>query len=189
MNKVNKEMFGWIKWINEHLFEILVVVSIIIIGIIALFRIKKKGSWSKDYYYPGPISGTPNNGGTHNTTTRKDSIGETRTREYLEKYFRKPFPKARPDFMVNTVTGSRYNLELDCYNPELQLAVEFHGIQHYQYTPFFHKSKEAFYNQKYRDEIKRIRCRELGIRLIEVPYTELPKLEQYLQNQIKLLGM
>jgi len=173
------------RWINDHLLEILVVLSIIVIIILAFFRIKKKGTWSEDYYYDPLIS----KGSSHiYREPKKDSVGETRTRKFLEDYFEKSFPKARPDFMVNTVTGSRYNLELDCYNHELQLAVEFQGIQHYRYTPFFHRNKEAFYNQKYRDEMKRIRCKELGIKLIEVPYTELNNLEIFLEKKLKYMG-
>jgi hypothetical protein len=106
----------------------------------------------------------------------------------LESYFKKPFPKSRPDFMVNQVTGSKYNLELDCYNSELQLAAEYNGAQHYKFIPFFHKNKEAFYNQKYRDELKRIRCKELGITLIEIPYTEERQLEQYLTHELNRQG-
>lgn len=172
------------KWINDHLFEILVIISIIIIIVIALFRIKKKGTWSNDYYYE-----VPKNKLTRITKpSKRDSIGEVRTRNYLEKYFKRPFTKTRPDFLINHVTGSRYNLEFDCYNAELKLAVEYNGIQHYKYIPFFHKNKEAYYNQKYRDEIKRIRCKDLGIKLIEIPYTELNNLENFIYKQLKYLG-
>ena len=176
-------MFDWIK---EHLFEIFVVGSILIILILALFRISKKGSWSDSYYYD-PLQNVVS--GTKEIKESKESKGESRCRQFLEKYFNKPFSKSRPDFMVNNVTGAKYNLELDCYNSELKLAVEYNGEQHYNYIPFFHKNKEAFYNQKYRDEIKRIRCRDLGITLIEVPYTELNRIEDYLLKQLKLVGL
>ena len=173
-------MIGWIK---ELLFELMVVFSIFIILILALFRIRKQGTWSDYYYYPlddhtkQQLPKEP----------RKDSAGETRARKYLEQVFNKPFPKSRPDFLLNQVTGAKYNLELDCFNPELRLAVEYNGAQHYNYIPFFHKNKEAFYNQKYRDELKRIRCKELGIVLIEIPYTE-KNIEDYLDSQLRLLG-
>jgi len=99
--------------------------------------------------------------------------------------FQRPFRKQRPTFLNNPVTGGTYNLELDCYNEELQLAVEFNGRQHYEYVPFFHKNKEAFLNQKYRDEMKRRKCYERGILLIEVPYTEEKKLETYLLQRLR----
>lgn len=104
----------------------------------------------------------------------KVSSGEAECRKVLEEYFNKPFIKCRPDFMKNNVTSTEYeshNLELDCYNDELKIACEYNGRQHYDFIPFFHKSRDSFYNQKYRDELKRIMCINNGILLIEVPYT------------------
>lgn len=178
-------MIGWFSWMWKHKFETLVIASVVCILILACFRLGSTGTWSKDYYYLPPAAaktavGTPG--------VRKDSQGEIRCRQFLEKYFQRSFPKRRPEFMVNPVTGSHFNLELDCFNETLRLAVEYNGEQHYQYIPFFHKNREAFYNQKYRDELKRMRCRELGITLIEVPYTEKKRLEQYLEEQLKQHG-
>ena len=65
--------------------------------------------------------------------------------------------------MNNEVTGGSYNLEIDCYNHELRLGVEYDGAQHYKYNPYFHKNKEAFYNQKYRDKLKEYMCKENNI--------------------------
>jgi hypothetical protein len=101
---------------------------------------------------------------------RPDSRLEAATRAILEKTFSRPFPKVRPAFLQNAVTGG-HHLELDCYNAELKLGVEVNGRQHYEYVPFFHRNKEAFYNQKYRDELKRRLCRDAGVRLVEIPYT------------------
>lgn len=176
-----------VKWIKKNLFEILLILSIIFIVVYAIYRIGETGTWSTDFFYlPTPSPKT-----TKSSTTKepkKDSNGEIRARAFLERYFNKSFPKSRPNFMVNQVTGSKYNLELDCYNESLRLAVEYNGAQHYNYIPFFHKNKEAFYNQKYRDELKRIKCKELGITLIEIPYTEEKRLEQYLKQQLKIVG-
>lgn len=97
------------------------------------------------------------------------SKGEIECRRVLEKLFRKPFPNSRPDFMNNSVTGQ--NLEIDCFNKELRIGVEYSGQQHYKFTPFFHRNHEAFRNQQYRDEMKRRLCKDNGVYLIEVPYT------------------
>jgi hypothetical protein len=79
------------------------------------------------------------------------------------------------------------NLELDCYNEELKIAVEYNGIQHYKYIPFFHKNKEAFQNQKYRDYMKREICEKNGIKLIEVPNTvKIENIESYLREKLKM---
>lgn len=177
-----KKLWNGVTWIRSNTFEFLVILSILIIVILAVFRFNSTGSWSDSYYYLPPSNTS------QSSAPRKDSSGEIRARQFLENYFRKPFPKSRPSFMVNHVTGSQHNLELDCFNETLRLAVEYNGAQHYKYIPFFHKNKEAFYNQKYRDELKRIRCRELGITLIEVPYTEEKRLEEYLREQLKIHG-
>lgn len=177
-----KKIISLYSWIKSHYFEFLVILSILIIILLSLFRFKSTGTWSDSYFY------LPE---TNEQESKRDmtSKGEAQCREFLENYFRKSFPKARPDFMVNPVTGSKYNLELDCYNSELNLAVEYNGEQHYKYIPFFHKNKEAFYNQKYRDELKRLRCKELGIKLIEVPYTEKNRIKDFLLTQLKTLGL
>jgi hypothetical protein len=107
----------------------------------------------------------------------------------LQELFRKPFPNERPDFLRNTVTGGLYNLELDCYNESLKLAVEYSGIQHYKYVPYFHKNKEAFLNQKYRDEMKRRLCKDADVVLIEVPYTvKTPDIRVFLIGKLRENG-
>lgn len=110
-----------------------------------------------------------------------DSRGEKLVRACLETKFHRPFAKARP--ILNPVT--KQYLELDCYNADLGLAAEYQGKQHYKYTPFFHKNKEAFRNQQYRDELKRIACRQHGIHLIEIPYwIPFTKIESYLNARL-----
>ena len=121
---------------------------------------------------------------------QRDSTGEITCRRYLETRFNLPFTKARPDFLRNQVTsGSRgdYNLELDCFNPEMKLAVEYNGVQHYKFVPYFHRTKETFYNQKYRDEIKKYKCKENGIDLIEVPY-DVKNIENFIEDELQKLG-
>lgn len=173
------------KWEDEGL-VILVVASIIFLCIYALFRIGHTGTYLKYEYNPLWMDIRP-----VQTTKRqpsRDSAGEIICREYLQNRFGKPFSKIRPDFLKNNVTGG-YNLELDCYNPELGIAVEYNGVQHYKYTPYFHRNKEAFLNQKYRDEMKRERCRLNNIHLIEVPYTvKKESIEGFLDSELVKLG-
>lgn len=111
----------------------------------------------------------------YNFDERNDSKGEIQCRRILESIFQRPFPKCRPNFLNNTVTGGKNNLELDCYNNYLGIALEYNGKQHYEYTPFMHKNKQDFYNQKYRDEMKARICEQYGIDLITVPYRVKPK--------------
>ena len=168
----------WEKWG----FEIILGVCLAFILIYSLIRSGKKGSWSNTYKYlpqeRGNKRGPP-----------KESKGELECRRILVKLFGKPFPKVRPDFLRNPVTGGDHNLELDCYNAVLNLAVEYNGVQHYKYVPYFHKNKDAFQNQKYRDLLKAQMCKDYGINLIEVPYTvKVEEIEAYLSKNLKSLG-
>ncbi len=57
-------------------------------------------------------------------------------------------------------------MTLDIFLPELQLAVEYQGNQHYKMHFLFGSPSD----QQQRDAEKRQQCRKLGISLIEVPY-------------------
>lgn len=112
---------------------------------------------------------------------------EEKCRVIIQRIYGRRFPSVRPDFLKSPMT--KQNLELDCYNADLKIALEYNGRQHYTYTPHFHKTKKNFYSQVHRDDWKRKRCRELGIRLIEVPYWILPiDLENYITNELKKKG-
>lgn len=103
---------------------------------------------------------------------RKVSIGEAACRRALENMFGLPFPCDRPDWLRNPETG--HNLELDCYNSTLELAVEYNGRQHYEEVGAFHKSKFDYLEQLRRDVFKLWVCERRGIWLIIVPYTVSP---------------
>lgn len=119
-------------------------------------------------------------------SNKQESIGERICRDYLEKKFNTKFKNERPDFLRNPITNN--NLELDCYSKKLRLALEYNGKQHYEYVEKFHKTKTDFYNQKYRDDIKKRLCYENGIDLIEVPYN-IPhhQIPEYINEALKLL--
>jgi len=175
---------------KEYDFEIVLCFLLLFFLIGALYQklTGHKGTWSNTYYLYD-IDRKENN--VIDTTIKNrgrggDSKGETECRRVLEKVFGRPFNKIRPNFLNNPVTDSGHNLELDCYNQDLRLGVEYHGKQHYEYVPYFHKNKEAFYNQKYRDELKKRMCKDNGIVLIEVPYTVKENdIEDFLTKQIR----
>ena len=106
-------------------------------------------------------------------------------REALERRFRKPFPKARPAWLLNPETGRR--LELDAFCAELNLAVEFQGCQHRAWPNPFHRFRSQFDAQQRRDAWKAARCAERGIRLLAVP-DSVPRemMEDYLAQQLPI---
>ncbi len=150
-------------------FELLLFASITFIILFAMYKFftSDKGTWSDKKYYDMIPYGRSN---TNKGRSAKLSKGEAECKRVLEKIFKKPFNNIRPDFLSNPVTGGK-NLELDCYNEELKLAVEYNGRQHYEYSPYFHKNKDQLETQKYRDMMKRNLCKENNVTLIEVPYT------------------
>ena len=99
---------------------------------------------------------------------RKCSKGERICREVIEEIYSKPFPNCRPGFLKNPET--KRNLELDCYNDELKIAVEYNGIQHYKWPNFTNHSQEEFVKQIRRDKFKVETCDLNGVYLITVPY-------------------
>lgn len=165
---------------RSHAFEIIVAACILLILILGVYHLLtgRRGTWSKDKWTALGIdihSHRPyaplNNNNNNNITNKRISKGEMECRRTLVSIFGVPFESARPDFLRNNVTGGVHNLELDCYNEKMRLAVEYNGVQHYKYIPYFHKNKESFLNQKYRDDMKKRICREHGVILIDVPYT------------------
>jgi hypothetical protein len=208
MSIVNKIKSIW----NKNGFEVILIGCLIIIAILAITKIGKKGTWSNSFIYDpysknkskgilqyiDNLPGHSLNSYKHNKhyhqqdfsqtfkKPQRDSSGEIECRRVLQKHFKRRFDKCRPDFLNNPVTGGHFNMELDCYDRELKIAVEYNGAQHYKYLPFFHKNKEAFYNQKYRDELKTRMCRDNGIILIEVPYTvKIQDIEMYIINELR----
>ena len=119
---------------NEYGFEIILFICILFICTYALYlKINKnnKGTWSKNYTYVRDFRDFKHNDNIHTRNSPpKDSKGEIECRKVLEEIFNRPFKKHRPNFLNNPVTGGMFNLELDCYNDDIGLALEYNGIQH-----------------------------------------------------------
>jgi len=179
----------FINFCKNYGFEIILAIIVSIIIIYSLYRTFKgeKGNWSKNYYtYSLNDINSYKLKSSNKKGAPKESKGETECKRVLEKIFNKPFNKSRPNFLNNPVTGGNHNLELDCYNEEIGLALEYDGEAHAKYIPYFHKNKEAFYNQKYRDYMKDMMCKENGIVLIRVPHTvKLNNIEEFIMNKLQ----
>mgnify|MGYP001180396986 FL=1 len=71
------------------------------------------------------------------------------------------------------LTGPAHlNLYVDIFFPKLNLAVEYHGEQHFKYPNFFHKSKRDYLDAKHRDRIKRGLLKTYGVNFIEWRFDE-----------------
>jgi hypothetical protein len=58
------------------------------------------------------------------------------------------------------------------YCEELKLAIEYNGIQHYEFTKFFHKDETNFQKRLADDKLKTQLCIKNEIDLIIVPYNK-----------------
>ena len=96
------------------------------------------------------------------------SKGERLCKQAIEEIYGKPFFCIRPNFLKNPETGR--NLELDIYNDELKIAIEYSGKSHYVFPNSFHKTHQDFINQVRRDKFKVEQCDANGVYLITVPY-------------------
>lgn len=100
---------------------------------------------------------------------RMISRGERICCEVMEEIYGVKFKTVRPNWLKNPETNR--NLELDCYNDELRIAVEYNGIQHYKWPNFTQQSQEQFMSQVKRDQLKSKLCELNNVYLITVPYT------------------
>jgi hypothetical protein len=130
-----------------------------------------------------PEPDVPGNAGRPGFTSK----GEAICRDFLERFFKRSFPRVRPAFLVNPETGRR--MELDGYNEELGIAVEYNGIQHYKWPAWPAMSLENFKKQVYRDQIKIELCDFNNVFLIVVPYN-VPKqqIPMFIREKLKLLN-
>jgi len=70
-----------------------------------------------------------------------------------------------------------YALYLDIYFPHYALAVEAHGLQHFKYPNFFHKTYEEYEHQRKNDRTKRSILKDHGIKYIAIRDTPKPTLQ------------
>jgi hypothetical protein len=157
---------------NENGLEWLAIISVGIILILFIYNLftRKRGTFSQykgvDVFNFGTMPKDPFL--NYRQHTHRDSKLELLTKYHLESIFNLPFYKIRPNFLRNEMTGR--NLEIDLFNKDLGLAVEIQGIQHYKFNQRFHLSEAQFFEQQKRDEMKALKCRNYGIKLIEIPY-------------------
>jgi hypothetical protein len=160
----------WNKYGWTIIFVVSILVLIIIISFKKMFNIKSSSDISGQSFWSQIFS--TRIGQTSSAPRRRPKIskGEDECKKFAEFFFKKPFIKIRPHFLKNPITGAQ--LELDLYNEELKLAIEYNGSQHYIYNEMMHQgSRDKFQNQQYRDYLKKTMCAENDIDLIIVPFT------------------
>jgi hypothetical protein len=93
-------------------------------------------------------------------------VGDANVNEtLLANLTKKIFPDAIRQYSPSWL--GRY--VLDIYVPSLRLAIEYHGLQHYQPIDFF-GGEEKFKKQQERDNLVRNKCKEFNVTLLEWHY-------------------
>ena len=115
---------------------------------------------------------------------------ERACRAILEKLLGIPFPKS-PLGRLPWLKNSRgKSMELDGYCAQVGLAFEYHGRQHYEFLPHFHRNESALRQRIEDDQTKLELCELNGVRLITVPYwIEIESMETYLRGRLDQLGI
>ncbi len=87
---------------------------------------------------------------------------EAECRKHIEELTGYTFPPAQPAFLEG--------LKYDGYCPELRIAFEHNGIQHYEETPYFHRTDGALADQQRRDARKEELSSDHFVALVVIPY-------------------
>ena len=82
---------------------------------------------------------------------------------------------------------SNRKMELDIFIPERKIAFEYQGEQHFEES-WMDSREDSLQRQESRDEEKRIACEELGIALIEIPFTWDRK-EEYVKEILSVMDI
>ena len=80
--------------------------------------------------------------------------------------------------------GKRKKFVPDFYIESANLIIEFNGEQHYKPKELWGGEKQLK-NQQRRDAALREFCKQEGIRLLEIPYTDFDRIEEILEQELK----
>lgn len=115
------------------------------------------------------------------------SKGERRVYNWLKRHH-VPF---KSQYMLRGSEDGTANGRIfsDFFVPEANTIIEYNGIQHYVYDDYYGRDGR-FEKQQRRDEDVRRICRERGINLIEIPYTDFDNISQILEDRLlPLVGL
>lgn len=110
--------------------------------------------------------------------SRRDRGGKSSLHTEARQLLKETFP-SHSLYEEVTLPGSKKHgkslLYADFFIPDLNLIVEVHGQQHYEYCHFFHKTKADFFASKQKDNNKKEWALINNMRLVVFPYNERDK--------------
>jgi hypothetical protein len=84
--------------------------------------------------------------------------------------------------IFNSETG--YRFYFDGYFEKAGLVVEVHGKQHFEFVPYWHKTRDKFEERLRRDQVKRGRVLNLGLRYVMFRWDEPFRLPGYVRGRL-----
>lgn len=116
----------------------------------------------------------------------KRSKGEQECHAAMERIFGVKFDgNVRPKWLRNPNNKRGRSLELDVYNEEIGIAVEYNGSYHYKYPDYYNKTLKGFMKRCENDNIKLDVCDEKGVYVITVPHNvRFDLTEEYIRHYI-----
>ena len=130
-------------------------------------------------------------GGSTSCGCSTEYKGEVRIRQYFESKTEFVY-KEQVEYEGLLSKDGKRNLISDgaLYDNygNLMFMIEYDGIQHYEYRPFFHRSKKDFDEQVRRDRLKDDYCSKNGINMLRIAYRDYDNIESILDNYIKKQG-
>jgi len=124
-----------------------------------------------------------------------EGITERIYRRFFEALFHDKFKKSLPKWLIGSGGGQ---MHFDGYNKKLELAFECQGIQHFEFTKFFHKTEKDFVIDQKNDRIKLKLAQKHGINIIYVNWIikdgklyklKVEEIEAYIRNECRKHGI
>lgn len=119
---------------------------------------------------------------------------EDRARLLIELFFNEHFPRKRPSWNINPLTG--YKLELDMYSEKLGIAFEYDGKHHDSLNnriKNIDERRKSFFNVLINDYIKEQNCKKMEVTLYRISHPEgkfnFDKFYLSIKSQLEIQGL
>lgn len=107
--------------------------------------------------------------------------------EFIENCLKNININYQREYRFNDCIGIKRTLPFDFYLKDINMCIEYQGIQHYKPVEIF-GGQAQFETQKINDSIKEKYCRDNDIRLLTIPYWEFNNIEEIINNKLNLKG-
>ena len=103
---------------------------------------------------------------------RHRSKNHLRARAVLRKLFPRDRILEEVSLPGSNTQSRKSLLYADFFIPSHKLIIEVHGQQHYEFVPFYHKTKGEYYRSRKRDRDKIDWCEMNSLRIVILKYSE-----------------